>query len=279
MSAPKNARQTNRGRSYIWPPTGEEFVSVTTVQRAMAKEGLVYWSARVVAEGALEKLPQWQAIRRDEGDEAAVRFLKGLPWSQRDKAADAGSAVHGAIDAEQKGQPVPTWPTKLSGFREQYERFKAAYRPEWITSEATVYSRKYGFAGTLDWIARIGGRVLLGDVKSGERVYDEVALQLAAYRYAEWMDLGDMVEHPLPSVEACAVLHLRPRMFQLVEVRADEQMFEAFLHLIQVYRWMQDVAVSSPVGEMVTPVNLVVPDPDPRLVAAPSLDELLEVPA
>jgi hypothetical protein len=85
-----------------------------------------------------------------------------------------------------------------------------------------------------------------------------------------------MVEHPLPAVEACAVLHLRPRMFQLVEVRADETMFEAFLHLIQVYRWMQDVAVSSPVGEMVTPVNLVVPDPDPRLVEAPSLEELLE---
>lgn len=278
MSAPKNARTTDRGRSYIWPPTGEQFISVTTVQKAMAKEGLVYWSARVVAEGAIAKLPQWQAIRREEGDEAAVRYLKGLPWSQRDKAADAGSAVHGAIDAELKGQPVPAWPTKLSGFREQYERFKAAYRPEWVTSEATVYSRRYGFAGTLDYIARIGGRTLLCDVKSGERVYDEVALQLAAYRHADWIDLGDSRETPIPSIDACAVLHLRPQSFQLVEVRADTEMFEAFLHLIQVYRWMQAVAVQSPVGEMVTPVNLVVPDPDPRVVEVPSLDELLGVP-
>lgn len=289
MAAPQNARQTNRGRSYIWPPTGEEFVSVTTVQKAMAKEGLVYWSARMVAEGAISRHDEWLRILEEEGEEATVRFLKGLPWDKRDKAADAGSAVHAAIDSERKGIAAPRWPTKLAGFKGQYERFKAAYQPEWITSEATVYSRRYGVAGTLDWIARIGGRVYLGDVKSGERIYDEVALQLAAYRYADWIDLGDSIEHPLPPIDACAVLHLRPRSFQLVEVVADEAMYTAFLHLVQVYRWMVAVQAKSPVREMVTPVNLVdrpltveeAADVQAEVAAemgegaTPSLDELL----
>lgn len=268
MPAPKNARTSDRGRTYIWPPTGEQFASVTTIQSAMAKPALVYWSARSVAEGVLAREDEWRAIREEQGDEATVRFLKGLPWDKRDKAADSGSAVHAAIDAELKGVAAPRWPKALLPFREQYERFKAAYRPEWVTSEATVYSRK-GHAGTLDWIARIGGRLLLGDVKTGERIYDEVALQLAAYRYSEWMDLGDGIEHPVPSVEACAVLHLRPNGYQLVEVKADEHQYRSFLHLLQVYRWMEAVKASSPVGEMVTPTTLT--------ESPPTLDDLLGV--
>lgn len=268
MAAPVNARTTDRERSYIWPPTGEKFTSVTTVQKAMAKEALVYWSARVVAEGAVAKVAQWQAIRAKEGDEAAVRFLKGLPWEKRDRSADAGSSVHAAIAAEITGIEAPHWPTSVAGQHEQYERFKAAYQPEWIVSETTVYSRRYGVAGTLDFIARIGGRVLLGDVKTGENVYEESSLQLAAYRFAEWMDLGDGIEHPLPAIDGCAVLHIRPKSYRLIEVEAGQATYQSFLHLVQVHAWMQAAKASSPIGEMVMPVNLVPP-------ATPSLDELL----
>jgi hypothetical protein len=272
MPAPKNARTTDRGRSYIWPPTGEQFASVTTIQQAMAKQALIYWAAKSVAEGAIARLEEWTAIREDEGDEAAVRFLKGLPWDKRDRAADAGTAVHAAIEATVKGTIAPRWPKLLTGFKTQYERFLAAYRPEWVTSEATVYSR-LGYAGTLDAIARIDGRTLLIDAKSGERIYDETSMQLAAYRYAEWIDLGDGAEHPLPTVDACAVLHLRPDRYQLVEVDAGPAQYQAFLHLLEVHRWMEAVKAHSPIGEQVMPVSLVVPD------SIPSLDDLLSVPA
>jgi hypothetical protein len=272
MPAPKHARQTDRGgRSYIWPPTGENFPSVTTILNAMAKPALVGWGIKMVAQGALERFDEWIHIRQEQGDEAAVRYLKGLPYDRRDKAADAGSAVHAAIEASSKGVEAPTWPTLLKGFRTQFERFLEAYRPTWVTSEATVFSRK-GYAGTLDAIADIGGRRLLIDVKSGERIYDEVALQLSAYRYADWIDLGDSAERPVPKVDACAVLHIRPLSYQLVEVTADEAQFVTFLHLIETYRWMEHVKAASLIGEMVTPVNLTPAASAP----APSLTELLE---
>lgn len=274
MPAPKNARQTNRGRSYIWPPTGEQFASVTTIQQALSKPALVYWSAKSVAEGALAREAEWQAIREEQGDEAAVRFLKGLPWDKRDKAADAGSAVHAAIESAVKSTEPPRWPKALDGFRVQFDRFLAAYQPEWVTSEATVYSRTHGYAGTLDSIATIGGRTLLIDAKSGENIYDETAMQLAAYRYADWIDLGDARETPMPTVEGCAVLHLRPDRYQLVEIVADQAQFEAFVHLIAVHRWQQAVAAKTLIGDQVMPVNLVPPG-----APAPSLDELLAVPA
>lgn len=257
MSAPANARSGDSGgRTYVWPATGENFHSVTTILRALNKPGLMYWSARTVAEGAIAHHDEWRAILADEGTDAAVRFLKGLPWDKRDKAADAGSTVHAAIEAEVKGTTPPDWPNALAGFRVQWQRFLEAYRPEWVASEATVYSRKYGYAGTLDWIARIGGVTYLGDLKTGERIYDEVALQLAAYRFADWIDIGDGVEHPVPATDAVAVLHLRPNAYYLRHVTADEATHRSFLHILQAFRWQQQVAAVSPVGAMVMPVNL-----------------------
>ncbi len=271
MAAPKHARQQDRGgRTYSWPPTGEQFYSVTTLLKALSKDGLIYWSARMVAEGAVARLEEWLRIRDEEGDEAAVRWLRGLPWESRDKAADVGSAIHGAIEAAVKGTEPPRWPTRHEGFRRQFERFLDAYRPEWLSSEATVFSRTHGYAGTLDFTARIAGVTYLGDLKTGERIYDEVALQLAAYRYADWIDLEDDVEHPMPQVEKVAVLHLRPNGFQLREVDADQAAFAYFLHITQAYRFQVEVAKASRIGDLVTPVNLV-----PSPVAVPSLDELL----
>ncbi len=171
-----------------------------------------------------------------------------------------------------KGTSPPRWPVALDGFRVQWERFLAAYEPAWVMSEATVYSR-LGYAGTLDAVAHIGGRVLLLDVKSGERVYDEVALQLAAYRYAQWVDLGDHVEHPLPAVDQCAVLHLRPESYQLLEVDAGRPEFDVFRALFAVYGFAESVKARSKVGPIVDPVALVA---EPA-ATVPSLDELLGV--
>lgn len=261
------------GRSYIWEPTGENFPSVTTILNAMAKPALVGWGIKMVATGALERFDEWVAIRTAQGDESAIRYLKSLPYERRDRAADAGSAVHGAIEAAAKGLTPPRWPTSLDGFRKQYERFLAAHRPRWITSEATVFSRSAGYAGTLDAIAEVGDRRLLIDAKTGERIYDEAALQLAAYRYADWIDLGDGAESPIPDVDGCAILHLRPQSFQLVEVTADREQWEIFRHLIPIYRWMERVKAASLIGQALVPVNGIPP-------AIPTLDELLKaVPA
>lgn len=284
MPAPTHARQSDRGgRTYIWPPTGENFFSVTSRLKALSAPGLVYWSANQVAQGALYRRDEWLAILAEEGEDAALRWLKDRPWDKRDKAADAGSAVHGAIAQLVLTGKYEPWPTKLRGFQRQFDRFLQAYQPEWLTSEATVYSRKYGYAGTLDFRARIGGEVLLGDVKSGERIYDEVALQLAAYRYADWIDLGDMAETPMPASDAAVVLHLRPQTYHLRYVTAGPEQHRVFLHVAEAHRWQEAVKSTSLIGEMVMPVNLVEataadlvdPAPPPAPTNTPTLDDLL----
>jgi hypothetical protein len=75
------------------------------------------------------------------------------------------------------------------------------HEPEIHWSEATVHSRTHQYAGTADIIATMKvGRSKLPvvlDFKTGKRIYDEVAMQLAAYARADFVGLNDGSEVPL----------------------------------------------------------------------------------
>ena len=237
---PANSK-TDRGgaREYVWPPTGEKFVSVTTAIGVIDKPALRSWVGRMVAQYAVDNLSQIQAIA-DKDPEGAVDLLKGAPWRRRDKAANIGSSVHAAVEALIKGQPMPPWPDEVAPFMTQFMAFVAAFQPQFEASEATVYSREHGYAGTLDSIASIavaliGGRYLL-DVKTGSGVYPEAALQMSAYARAEFIGLPDGSEAPVPAIDAAAVLHLRPDSFELIPVRIDAEIFATFLNALELFK-------------------------------------------
>ena len=65
--------------------------------------------------------------------------------------------------------------------------------------ESAVYSVTHGYAGTLDLIAtlRDGKRWLL-DLKTSKGVYGDMALQQAAYRFAEYLAIDDGEHIPCP---------------------------------------------------------------------------------
>src|SRR5690606_26268356 len=126
-----------------------------------------------------------------------------------ERAARLGTEIHAEIDAFVLGTPRPEPDPLLRPFIEQFRLFLDAFHPEFEASEITVWNRTQKFAGTLDWIARIGNRLILGDNKTGSGVYPDAALQLSAYRFAEFMVVGGE-EQPMPEVDGCAILHLRP---------------------------------------------------------------------
>lgn len=237
MTNPKNATTSRNGRTYTWPGDDPviEYTSVTTIlSGGVPKPALPNWAAKSVAEWAVANHEQVGDIIESEGKIEAVRILKGKPWSQRDKAADLGSRCHAAAEAYVLGQPMPEWEDDVKPFMAAFCAFLEDHSPVYELTEATVYNRKYGYAGTLDFIAHIGGKLVLGDIKTGKGVYGEVALQLAAYRYAEFIGLPDGNEAPVPPVDSAAVLHLRPGKYDLVPVEADEGAFRVFLYAQQV---------------------------------------------
>mgnify|MGYP001567775429 CR=1 FL=1 len=54
-----------------------------------------------------------------------------------------------------------------------------------LASEKRVYSEKFWFAGTYDFLVEIDNKIFLGDVKTSSNIYPENFAQAAAYRLCE----------------------------------------------------------------------------------------------
>lgn len=195
------------------PQPGDEYRSVTNILNAIPKEFLTRWAAKVTAETAVEKLDLLTNLASDDPD-AAVSWLKGAPWSKRDKAAEIGTAVHLIAELDATGQSAEA--EQIMSSLDPIAQAKARQARNFFSTvdvliehvEFVVYNHTHNYAGTGDFIVSLGPdfptgvpgvditqadiRVIL-DLKSGSGVYPEAALQLAAYRYAEEMiDLGNL---------------------------------------------------------------------------------------
>ena len=143
--------------------------------------------------------------------------------------------------------PGPSSLPKPSPYLAGFDRFLADHTPVFLAAEQTVYSRRYGYAGTFDALATLPTHrdwgLTLVDVKTGNRIYPEVCLQLAAYAAADFIGHPDTTtEQPLPTIEAGAVLHLRPGGYQLLPVPIGWAVLEAFLAALAVFRFTTDLA-------------------------------------
>lgn len=239
------------GRMYGWGD--ETFHSVTTILGALGKPWLGAWAAKMVAEYAVEYRAEWESLPKA----GAVRLLKGAPWEKRDAAGSLGTAVHDAIEALVLGQTPPEYPEPVAERMSHFDRFLADYRPEFVASEAAVFNRKYRYAGTLDGIARIGGETLLLDVKTSKDVYPEYALQLAAYRFAEFLGLPDGSEAPVPETDGAAILHITPTDYRLIRIRSDEEVFRYFLYVAQAFRWQRETSKTAVLDPVPVPAAVV----------------------
>lgn len=273
MSHADSVRTTTKqgARWYDWK--GERYWSVTTIiSGGLPKRALIYWSANQVAEFACDNVEEIKSLIASGERDAAYDLLKRSPWRKRDKAADIGTAIHEAIEAHVLGRPVPEWPLPLRPRMQAFERFLAEYEPAFVPApvsgppverqaqdsaeapvpagagillaEAPVFHRSQRYAGTLDGIVEIGGRRLVLDVKTSARgIYPEVGMQLAAYRFAEFVGLPDGSEQPLPETDGAVALHLpEDGTYELREIQADEEVFRAFLYVREVYRFLTDMA-------------------------------------
>lgn len=237
MTAPVLARQVlGGGRFYRHPRTGEEAPSITTILSVLDKPALPRWAAREAAEYAVA---HWDALgalpARDR-----VKLIKAAPWDRSGDAASIGDRVHDHIDRLVRGEPTDRpYEREVIPFMDAFDDFVDTWRPEFRMSEFTVWNRTVGYAGTGDFLACIGGQLILGDHKTGKGVYAEAALQLHALAHAEVIVYPDGNEEPLPQVDRLAVLHLRPNRWELIEVPRNPQTWAAFKAAVLLHRWKQ----------------------------------------
>lgn len=229
------AKTTKSGRIYEWK--GDRFVSVTTALGMMPKPALNSWMLKQVALAAAKNRAEIAQIADEK--EAQKRILDIHYSTPRNEAALLGSRIHKfaewiakSIDFEE--QPEGSEVAYVDAFREFY----ADWTPEYIESEVTVFNRQHGYAGSADAIMSIDGKKYVVDIKSGKGVWPDAALQISAYRYAEFIARPyNGGEEPVPETDGGLVLHLTPTGYNLIPVDCGPEVFETFLSSLDIWRW------------------------------------------
>lgn len=242
-----------------YPPDAAVVIpGVTGILKVLDKPAIIAWAQGIVAEAAIrnrDKLEEWVAVG---GVDGAIKLLKGAAETQRDAAADRGSAIHTLAEAIVKGQPV-TVPVELAPYVLAYQSWIESFQPEFLAVEEMVCSLEYGYAGTLDSIAVIAGETWLLDIKTSKGYYSETALQLAAYGHAEFIGRpGDPVRYALPPVEQFGVIHVRPEGAELIPYDVTDVDFAAFLAVKRAHKW-RSTRANKVIGQAVGPALLNFP--------------------
>lgn len=222
-------------------PTEARLVGVTTAQKKGLPPYLVEWAARKAAEYAIDSFAEWSVFER----ETALDLIAGAPTRDRDSAGAKGTIVHSVMDHAANGTaPDMLFDAEVAPYVSAGLKFLDDWHPSFVWTEATVFGP--GYAGTLDAIIDvvIDGEPtrLLIDYKTSRRIYSDVAVQLAAYRFAShavaYDDEGNLVRVEIPEVDGGAVVHIRPDgTYEFRRVAADEVAYRAFVNCLGISSW------------------------------------------
>lgn len=269
-----------------------EHWSVTTIIGALDKPALLYWAAQQAADAAVASAGSLPQRIDEEGPEAVAKWLRDARF-RRPKhqlsSADLGTTFHSlaesyaltgnrpdrtAIEAAvdlRNPDHIRAEADVLEQMLDRFDGWLQRFTPSYQATEVTVYNETYRYAGTCDGFLTIDGSRFIIDYKTSREPrdsrgnpkapYPEVALQLAAYRYAElaavWRPrrtekfrrryylLGPQERQmavEVPEVDAGAVIHVTPEACEAFPVKCDRDVFTAFLFVQEAFRWQQETS-------------------------------------
>jgi len=203
-------------------------MSVTEIlSGGVPKPALGFWMAKMAAEIALQD----PTLSPSEVT-TKVRAISS------DKAS-IGSTVHAMTETIDNTEMLPdlnTMAPAFSGYIRSFLDFKEQYKPKLIHNEATVYNKTFKFAGTLDRIYEIGGKTVLLDIKTSKAFYPEMALQLSAYKNAEFFyDKETKVSTPFIKIDELAILLLGEGGFSYHKT---SEKYKLFLYAYEIYKFL-----------------------------------------
>ncbi|WP_404285561.1 cytochrome [Glutamicibacter arilaitensis] len=203
MTSPKLAIQTDLGRMYSRQVGAEATVPSITTVIGMDKMDLSGWAGYMAAKSLSEDQRLSDALSQPGKMRSLVRDSAAAAERYRDTAAARGNRVHNyaeqyALRALGESEDLEAARSALEandelGFATHFEKWWEQYRVEPLATEVTVWNETVGYAGTIDLVARIGGKVCLLDYKTKgtdregmvKTPDDKVIMQLAAAAKAE----------------------------------------------------------------------------------------------
>lgn len=211
--------------AYLW--NGDFVPGVTTPLNELDKPGLVGWAAGLASD-------YWRkAIEAGRTDYAAIQAeAKKVYDLNRESAAAIGTNVHAYAEAYFKKEPLPELLTdQAKKGVEAFHDWLGKHKIEVLAVERLVFSKQHYYAGTCDFIAKIDGRLVVGDIKTSTGIYNNHRFQVAAYQHALQEEKGMTFEERL-----IVRFDKKTGKFQTKSFFNFELDFQGFLAALSVYR-------------------------------------------
>jgi hypothetical protein len=261
-------KDNGRNHWYIDLDTGDRIPGVTTILDAgLPKKALINWSANATAEYAVDNWDDLSTL----SPSARMKKLQGGRYEAKDTAANRGTQVHKMGERLIRGEAVVV-PDGLRDYVNSYVRFMDEFQLRARYVEALVYSEQHRYVGSFD----IFGDILLPDMPEYDHlprdddgfvcdalldaktnrsgIFGETALQLAGYRFADFMQSDPKdpaTAFDMPAVTWTGAVWIRPNGYSLIPVTAGQDQHRQFLYARQV--GLFDAGARDLIGDPIEP--------------------------
>ncbi len=204
--------------------------SVTRVVDAVFPKHLTTWAAQAGAD-------YWANNYGD--DEDMYNGILNAHKQISHNAQEVGLEVHKWIELYIKvkmidGETATEYPEAVKVPMQNFHDWVESREIEWLAYEKKVYSRSWEYAGTIDALAKINGKLCVIDFKTSAKIYKEYYLQVSAYCNA----IGEMMGE-LPKLGVIVRLDKEEEKFQ--EVAFDPwQHNDVFIDALNIKRFQSE---------------------------------------
>lgn len=180
----------------------KEVFGVTDVLKVINKPALMFWAANMAADHFRSQIVPGKAYDEIEL-EAIWKESKRAHTAKKESAGSLGTLVHKWVEAycANDNPPMPVNEEAIGGIK-RFLEWVEKHHVKFLSNEQPCYSKKYNYAGTIDGICQIDGKMYIFDLKTSSGIWDEYLIQVAAYKQAR------QEEFPNEKYAGCVILRV-----------------------------------------------------------------------
>ena len=219
---------------------GNKVKSVTGILGTISKPFLVPWAAKVTTEKLAELIKPGVAY-----DEIQIKQMldeaKRAHYNTKVSAGDIGTLVHNHIEKIVKNEhPGTLVHQEAANAVNRFMEWARVNQVEFLLSEQVVFSKKYNFCGTLDFVCRMNGKLMLGDIKTSNQIsHIEYGAQMVAYKIARCEEFSD------ESYDGCILVRVgkKDAEFETWEITDTKPFEDIFLNALALSNSIEKIEI------------------------------------
>jgi len=184
----------DEARHRFFDSNGKSVKGVTSYTSTIDKPALINWAVKMMGI-YLQKNWDVGKIKTEADKNRLIEIAKSQWRTIKEEAAEKGKEAHAWAEEWTKGNK-PKQPDDLE-VRNAVIAFLDWFKQSEVkitSSERFIYSKKYNYAGIMDWEGKKGKALVIGDYKTSSGIYPEMRLQLALYWNAREEETGKKYE-------------------------------------------------------------------------------------